>query len=95
MPKKKLKKTKPYLDLHGLTQDDAFYQLTEFLEDCYNKGVKKCLVITGKSGILKENVPRWMNSNPVMSDYIVSIGLAEPHDGGVGAYYVGIKKESY
>jgi DNA-nicking Smr family endonuclease len=36
------------LDLHGLRQDEAHMRLRYFVRDCYGRGLKYVLVITGK-----------------------------------------------
>ncbi len=87
------------LDLHGMTQNDAFEELTNFLSACHSRGKRCVLVITGKGfkkdgsiGILRENVPKWLNS-PHIRPVILAFDHAQPKDGGEGALYVLLKKK--
>jgi DNA-nicking Smr family endonuclease len=56
------------------------------------------LVITGKgitasnSGVLKENVPRWLNE-PSLRRHVLAFDYAEPQHGGEGALYVLLKRK--
>src|SRR5215475_3332176 len=55
------------IDLHGRTQQQAHDDLHDFVAGAHSAGKRMVLVITGKgitgskSGVLKENVPRWLN----------------------------------
>lgn len=86
------------IDLHGRTQDEAHDALLSFLERAYKHGKRKLLVITGKgmtqskSGILKANVPRWLNE-PVFRRLVLAISQARPEHGGEGALYVLLKRQ--
>ena len=64
---------------------------------------KRCLlVITGKgmttkqgvakAGVLKENVPRWLNE-PSLRRHVLAFAYARPEHGGEGALYVLLKRE--
>lgn len=46
-----------YIDLHGLTVDEAYRATVEFLEDT---NLKVVLIITGKSGQIRQEFPHWM-----------------------------------
>jgi DNA-nicking Smr family endonuclease len=86
------------IDLHGRTQAEAHDALQHFIERAYKAGKRHLLVITGKgmtqskSGILKTNVPRWLNE-PAMRRLILAISQARPEHGGEGALYVLLKRE--
>lgn len=86
------------IDLHGRTQAEAHDALQHFIERAYKAGKRQLLVITGKgmtqskSGILKTNVPRWLNE-PAMRRLILAISQARPEHGGEGALYVLLKRE--
>lgn len=92
------------LDLHGLTQQQAYNQLSKFILTAQNTGKKCVLIITGKGllkgeswwdegGVLKNMVPRWLEEEPLRSK-ITTYGTAKPEHGGAGALYVFIKKKS-
>jgi len=86
------------IDLHGRTQMEAHDALLHFLERAYKNGSRQLLVITGKgmtqskSGILKANVPRWLNE-PVFRRLVLAISQARPEHGGEGALYVLLKRQ--
>ena len=86
------------LDLHGLRQEEANRTLTSFIGESYNEGKRCVLVITGKgqvsegSGVLRTNVPRWLNQSPNRTK-ILSFTHATPTDGGTGALYVLLKRQ--
>ena len=85
------------IDLHGRTQAEAHDALQHFIERAFKAGKRQLLVITGKgmtqskSGILKTNVPRWLNEAP-MRRLILAISQARPEHGGEGALYVLLKR---
>ncbi|HLO77081.1 MAG TPA: Smr/MutS family protein [Magnetospirillum sp.] len=84
------------LDLHGMTQDMAHGALTAFVTRAYDSGRRCLLVITGKgnrqgTGVLRSNVPRWLNQSPCR-ERILGFSHARPQHGGEGALYVLIKR---
>lgn len=84
------------LDLHGLTQDLAHAELTAFVTRAWDAGKRCLLVITGKgtregSGVLRSNVPRWLNQPP-LRDRVLGFSYARPQHGGEGALYVLIRR---
>ena len=50
------------LDLHGLTLQQAHEQLREFVREHQQAGTRQVTVITGKSGALLHELPRWCTS---------------------------------
>ena len=52
-------------------------------------------MVTGKgmqgAGVLKAQVPRWLNQSP-LRERIIGFSLARPHHGGDGALYVLIRR---
>ena len=79
------------LDLHGHTQDEAFTALARFLETAQGPAQRTVIVITGKSGVLRQQVPRWLNATPNRAR-VLSFTAARPSDGGDGALYVLLRK---
>lgn len=96
------------LDLHGHYQADAHRALHGFVRAAYDNGRRCLLVITGKGGpktgdeseimpardrgILRRNVPRWLNEAPVRQ-MVLSIESARPQHGGDGAFYVLLRRK--
>lgn len=85
------------IDLHGLTQEQAFEELKDFLEYCYDIGKQNILIITGKGkldnpGVIKLAVPRWL-AYTELKKYILSHSEAKYKFGGSGAIAVLLKKK--
>jgi DNA-nicking Smr family endonuclease len=92
------------LDLHGLTQDEAFATLSHFIKSAHGRGLRHVLVITGKgqrtkglnpsseksSGVLKRQVPQWL-ALPALSPFVLMVDYASPLHGGEGALYVRLR----
>ena len=82
----------------GRTQAEAHDALLHFLERAFKQGKRKVLIITGKgmtqskSGILKANVPRWLNE-PAFRRLVLALSQARPEHGGEGALYVLLKRQ--
>jgi DNA-nicking Smr family endonuclease len=78
------------LDLHGLTREKAFRALVVFLRKAQMQDLRLVLVITGKSGVLRESVPRWLAQGEAAE---LNSGVSSAHirHGGEGALYIGIK----
>jgi DNA-nicking Smr family endonuclease len=84
------------LDLHGMTQAQAYQALQNCLAQSYQAGKRVLLVITGKgslskSGVLREALPNWLNDS-ALRPYMLAFGAARREDGGSGAFYVLLKK---
>jgi DNA-nicking Smr family endonuclease len=86
------------IDLHGRTQQEAHDDLHHFLARAHAAGKRMVLVITGKgitgakTGVLRENVPRWLNE-PGLRRHVLAFDYAEPQHGGQGALYVLLKRK--
>lgn len=85
------------IDLHGLTQEQAFEELKLFLANAYNTYQKEVLIITGKGtqdspSIFKLVVPRWLKYTE-LNAYVRDYFIAKPRFGGEGAITVLIKKK--
>lgn len=88
------------IDLHGMTQAEAYGRLHSYLAGAQARGRKVILVITGKGGdgyggegrgILRRMVPMWLQ----MPEYRpIVTGFEEAHGshGGAGALYVRIRR---
>jgi DNA-nicking Smr family endonuclease len=85
------KRPEARLDLHGMTRDEAFAELSGFIARAQSRNVRVALVITGRSGVLRDEVPRWLGA-PDIRPRILGHAEAKPRDGGAGALYVLIRR---
>jgi DNA-nicking Smr family endonuclease len=85
------------VDLHGMTQDEAYSLLYSFLHRAHAGGVRYVLIITGKGsssggdGVLRRSVPAWL-STPAFRLIVSSHDHAARHHGGSGALYVRLRR---
>jgi len=91
------------LDLHGMTQTQAFDALQRLIPMAYGQRKRCILVITGKgtrrssneefkTGILKQKVPEWLNEPP-LGQFVLKLQTAQIKDGGEGALYVYLRRQ--
>ena len=85
------------VDLHGMTQDEAYSLLYSFLYRAHAGGLRYVMVITGKGsssggdGVLRRSVPAWL-STPAFRPLVSSHDHAARHHGGAGALYVRLRR---
>ena len=79
------------LDLHGHTQDEAHAVLLRFLRRASAAEKKLVLVITGKSGVLRRQVPHWL-ATPEFRALVISAESAAIRHGGEGALYIRVRR---
>lgn len=85
------------VDLHGMTQDEAYWLLLSFLRRAQQGGVRYVLIITGKGsssrgeGVLRRSVPQWLATPPFRA-LVSGHDDASPRHGGSGALYVRIRR---
>ncbi|MCE9506725.1 MAG: Smr/MutS family protein [Alphaproteobacteria bacterium] len=83
------------LDLHGMTQQEAFDALQGFLRAAAAHQKRTVLVITGKGqrseGVLRRLLPLWLEE-PSLKKYILAVTGAAAKDGGSGAFYIRLRK---
>jgi DNA-nicking Smr family endonuclease len=79
------------LDLHGHTQSEAHSALLRFLRRASAGEMRLVLVITGKSGVLRQQVPMWLGTAEFRT-LIISTGAAAITPGGDGALYIRIRR---
>jgi DNA-nicking Smr family endonuclease len=93
------------IDLHGLSQEDAYFHLSGFLARAHAEDRRVVLVITGKGradagfdpvaghgrGVLRRVVPQWL-SLPAFRSYVLGFEEAHLAHGGSGALYVRIRR---
>jgi len=86
------------LDLHGHTQAEAHRELNGFLARSHAAGRRCVLIVTGKGasksggGVLRGEVPKWLNEAPNRAR-IVAFAGARPQHGGGGALYVLLRRK--
>ena len=82
--------------------------MKKFIEDGYENGVSKMIVVTGKGShsnvekdpyvskdlsILKYSVPEFIENDKELMKKIIDIKDASIEDGGTGAFYIFLKKK--
>lgn len=87
-----------HLDLHGLTLEDAYYNLMLFMKENYLKGKRCLLLIPGRgknspqgTSILRSNLQSWLTRDP-LKRIVLAFSTAQPRHGGAGALYVLLRK---
>ena len=109
----KLNKKKPlkikHIDLHGYTLGDANRAIQRFIENSYESGISKIIVVTGKGlhsnvekdpyvsrdlSILKYSVPEYIENNRGLRQFIIETTDAKIEDGGSGAFYIYLKNKN-
>ena len=105
--KKKNSKFK-HIDLHGFSLLEANKAIEKFINDSYDNGISKIIVVTGKGlhsnvekdpyiskdySILKYSVPEFIKNNNELIKKILEIKEAQIEDGGSGAFYIFLKKK--
>ncbi len=99
---KKLKKgmfpVQDYIDLHGLTRQEAENTVKNFLLKSYRLGLRCVLVIHGRGlnsenniPVLKKLLPVWLSRKPI-KNLVLAFSTAMPYDGGTGTIYVLLRK---
>ena len=104
---KKINKVKK-LDLHGFSLAESAEMVKKFINESYDFGYKKILVVTGKGlrsksytnpyvskklSILRYSIPEYIKNNENLIKKINRISEAEIKDGGEGAIYIFLKKK--
>ena len=105
--KKNIKEnTERIIDLHGISLENANKIVEGFINNSYQEGIKKVIVVTGKGtrsktannpylsrdlSILKHSVPEFIKSNSSLMNKIKQISEANIEDGGSGAFYIYFK----
>ncbi len=92
------------IDLHGMTLDQAHPALVRFIMRAHADRKRLVLVITGKGktsqndgpipvrrGVLRHQVPHWMQTSP-LSGVILQVAEAHLKHGGSGAFYVYLRR---
>ena len=82
------------LDLHGMTSDEAYNALLDFIEECRLNQQRCVRIVHGKGGklsdkpILKNKVDYWLRQIPGVLAFVSAL----PKYGGTGALLVYLKR---
>ena len=83
------------IDLHGMTQEEAWKALNDFVAAAKFRGLKKILIIHGKGihsqdskGALTELVKRFIEGDQRLGAY----GFSDKEHGGSGATWVAVRQ---
>lgn len=92
------------IDLHGMVLAEAHPALISFISSAYERDLRLVLVITGKGkdrdtggpipirrGVLKHQVPSWLQAPP-LGLMILDVRESHQRHGGGGAYYVYLRR---
>ena len=97
------------IDLHGYTLEDANIKIENFILSCFEKGVKKINIITGKGSrsknlndpyqskdlsILKYSVPNYIKENKNLINKILKLDFDSVENPSKGNFDVILKKKS-
>ena len=106
--KKIKKKNSTILDLHGFSLTQANKKVENLINQSYEMGIRKLLIITGKGlhseneknpyvskdfAILKHSVRDYIKNNKELMTKIISLSDAAIEDGGAGAFCINLKKK--
>src|SRR5256886_5721278 len=87
-----------HLDLHGLLKGEAKSELEMFLSRARQQGKRCVLVVHGRGlhskdqvPVLKDALKLWMHPAR-FARHVLGFSTARPHDGGLGAIYVLLKR---
>jgi len=104
-PKKDLKNL--HYDFHGFSLDEANKKIKDLINDSFEKGLNKLIIVTGKGlhskndkdpykskdlSILKYSLPEYIKNDNELMKLITEIKDANIEDGGNGAFYIFLKK---
>jgi DNA-nicking Smr family endonuclease len=79
------------IDLHGLTEAQAHHAVDRFVEQSWSAGRRLVLVITGKGGVLRTLLPRWLAASRHRGR-VLALSEASARHGGGGAYYLRLRR---
>ncbi len=97
------------IDLHGYTLKDANIKIEKFILSCFEKGVTKINIITGKGSrsknlndpyqskdlsILKYSIPNYIEENKNLMNKILRIDYDSVKNSSKGSFDIILKKKS-
>jgi len=106
--KKNFLKVEKEIDLHGYTLENANIEIEKFILECFDKGITKINIITGKGSrsknkedpyqskdlsILKYSVPNFIKENQNLMSKILKIDLEAVESPTRGNFNIFLKKK--
>tara|TARA_B100001540_G_scaffold111004_1_gene99553 strand:+ start:1539 stop:1955 length:417 start_codon:yes stop_codon:yes gene_type:complete len=97
------------IDLHGFTLENANKEIEKFILSCFEKGITKINIITGKGSrsknihdpyqskdlsILKYSVPNYINKNNELMNKILKIDLEAVDTPSKGNFTITLRKKN-
>jgi len=107
--KKILFNSEKTIDLHGFNLNEANIEIEKFVLTCFEKGIYKINIITGKGSrskntkdpyqskdlsILKHSVPNYIKENKDLMNKILKIDFDSVLNPNVGSFYIILKKKN-
>ena len=86
------------LDLHGLSKEQAFEEVKNFILSNFYAGNRMLLIITGKgdakknTGVIRSSFEQFIN-HPSILHLVLYVTQAQSCDGGKGSFYVYLRKQ--
>lgn len=87
-----------YIDLHGLTREEARQRVIQFIKQSFAFNYRCVLIVCGrglnsadKEPILKNGLVKWLTRAP-LKRLVLAFSSARSHDGGAGAFYVLLRR---
>ena len=97
------------IDLHGYSLDEANQKMTSYINECFEKGINKINVITGKGlrsknlndpyqsknlSILKHSVPNFIKGNSQLMSKIINIDFDAVENPSIGNFDIFLKRKN-
>lgn len=79
------------LDLHHMTESEAFIAVQSFMNKAVQRGWRLLLIITGRGAVLQSALPRWLRESQA-NRHVRWVEPAATRHGGVGAYYIVLRR---
>ncbi len=107
--KKKFSQLERSIDLHGYTLDDANIEIEKFINKCFEEGVNKISIITGKGtrsnnindpyiskdlSLLKHSVPNYIKNKKNLINKISKIDFESIENPSKGSFDIILRKKN-
>jgi DNA-nicking Smr family endonuclease len=87
-----------YVDLHGFSRVQAHQVVIDFVRRSFAQGYRCILIVSGRGlnseqrqPVLKDHLVIWLTHSP-LKRLVLAFASARSHDGGVGAFYVLLRR---
>ena len=107
--KKKFSNLEKTIDLHGYTLEDANIEIEKFISFCFEEGVSRINIITGKGSrsrnkedpyqskdlsILKYSIPNFIKENKKLMKIILKIDNEAIETSSKGNFYITLRRKN-